>query len=139
MIPRPGGYEGGEDAMTARKFELFMCCQGNGTTLCNKAVYENHDYKTIGHISSAGNIKLYVTSGYVPPEDMERIKAAAARDRNVFLDRLDVEIKYRPLIIYGRMLDALTTSEYLDFQKTHKGDDIAEKIRALVPLYLERS
>ena len=27
------------------KFELFMCCQGNGITLCNKAVEENYDYK----------------------------------------------------------------------------------------------
>ena len=139
MIPRPGGYEGRKESMTARKFELFMCCQGNGTTLCNKAVYENHDYKTIGHISSAGNIKFYVKPGYIPRKDMECIQRAADHARNDFIDRLDTEIKHRPLVIYERMLDALSTSEYLDFQKTHKGDAIVRKISALLPLYLERS
>lgn len=28
-----------------KKFELFMCCLGNGTTICNKAVEEYGDYK----------------------------------------------------------------------------------------------
>lgn len=32
--------------MAAQKFELFMGCMGNGTTVCNKAVYEHGDYKT---------------------------------------------------------------------------------------------
>ena len=125
--------------MTAKQFELFMCCLGNGTTLCNKAVYENRDYKTIGHISNAGNIKLYVKPDYIPPKDMERIQNAAANTRNDFLVRLDAEIRYRPLVIYERMLDTLTTSEFLDFQKAHKDEEIAEKMCALIPLYLERS
>lgn len=125
--------------MTAGKFELFMCCLGNGITLCNKAVYENCDYKTIGHISAAGNVSLYVEPDYIPPEDMKRIKSAAAHARNDFIDRLDVEIKYRPLVIFERMLDALNTSEFLAFRKTHRGEEIASQIDALVPLYLERS
>ena len=116
-----------------------MCCLGNGTTLCNKAVYENRDYKTIGHISNAGNIKLYVKPDYIPLKDMERIQNAAANARNDFLVRLDAEIRYRPLVIYERMLDTLTTSEFLDFLKAHKDEEIAEKICALIPLYLERS
>lgn len=29
----------------AGKFELFCGCLGNGTTVCNKAVTENGDYK----------------------------------------------------------------------------------------------
>ena len=70
---------------------------------------------------------------------MECIQRAADHARNDFIDRLDTEIKHRPLVIYERMLDSLSTSEYLDFQKSHKGDDIARKIGALVPLYLERS
>jgi hypothetical protein len=125
--------------MTARKFELFMCCQGNGTTLCNKAIYENHDYKTIGHISAAGNVSLYVKPNYIPPEDIERIESAAARARADFVDRLDAEIKYRPLVIFNRMLDSLNTSERLAFLKAHKGEEISSQIDALVPLYLERS
>lgn len=125
--------------MAAIKFELFMCCLGNGITLCNKAVYENHDYKMIGHISAAGNVSFYVKPDYIPPEDMERIKSAAARAHNDFINRLNVEIKYRPLVIFGRMLDALNTTEYLAFRKAHRDEEIASQIDALVPLYLERS
>ena len=33
--------------MTAKKFKLFFGCLGNGITVCNKAVIENGDYKTI--------------------------------------------------------------------------------------------
>ena len=44
----------------AGKFELFYGCLGNGTTVCNKAVEENGDYKKIAHISEGGNIRLYV-------------------------------------------------------------------------------
>lgn len=136
---RRGGYDGRKDIMAERKFELFMCCLGNGITICNKAVYENHDYKMIGHISAAGNVSLYVKPDYIPPEDMERIKSAAARARNDFINWLDMEIKYRPLVIFGRMLDALNTTEYLTFQKTHRDEEIASQIGAIVPLYLERS
>ena len=42
----------------AGKFELFCGCLGNGTTVCNKAVTENGDYKKIAHISEGGNIRL---------------------------------------------------------------------------------
>ena len=63
--------------MKAKKFELFMCCLGNGTTVCNKAVMEHNDYKHIAHISNAGNIKLYVDEDYIPAEDMKRIKVYA--------------------------------------------------------------
>lgn len=39
------------------KFELFMCCLGNGVTVCNKAVMEYGDYKHIAHISDSGKNK----------------------------------------------------------------------------------
>mgnify|MGYP006888164720 FL=1 len=38
------------------KFDLFMGCLGNGVTVCNKAVKENGDYKTIAHIAECGKI-----------------------------------------------------------------------------------
>lgn len=59
--------------MNTSKFELFLCCLGNGVTVCNKAVTENNDYKTIAHISNNGIIKLYVSADYIPSEDMKRI------------------------------------------------------------------
>ncbi len=43
-----------------KKFELFMCCLGNGITVCNKAVEENGDYKSVAHIAECGKITWYV-------------------------------------------------------------------------------
>ena len=125
--------------MRAKKFELFMGCLGNGTTVCNKAVKEHGDYKTIAHISPAGNIKLYVPADYIPPDAMEAICNSAARDRERFIDNLELEIKHRPHQIYEKMLDALSTSEWLDFSKKHSADCFEKKITALVSLYLDRS
>lgn len=65
--------------MRARRFELFMGCLGNGITVCNKAVYENGDYKIIAHISPEGEIKWRVADDYCPPEARARIEAAAQR------------------------------------------------------------
>lgn len=74
--------------MESKKFKLFMGCLGNGITCCNSAVYEGGDYKTIAHISEAGNIKLYVAPDYIPAEDMKRIEAAAAENRKETENRL---------------------------------------------------
>ena len=68
-----------------KKFELFMGCLGNGTTVCNKAVEENGDYKTVAHISDHGVIKLYVPESYIPAEAMVKIKNIATRDREKFM------------------------------------------------------
>ena len=67
-----------------KKFELFMCCLGNGTTVCNKAVMEHNDYKTIAHISNGGNIKLYVAENYIPESAMQTIKSVAEKSKEEF-------------------------------------------------------
>lgn len=67
--------------MRARKFSLFLGCLGNGITVCNKAVMERGDFKMVAHISTEGAIKWYVPEDYCPPEDRERIEAAAAQQR----------------------------------------------------------
>ena len=60
------------------KFELFMGFLGNGITICNKAVMESGDYKTIAHIAECGNITWYVNpSFYIPEADLVKIKHAA--------------------------------------------------------------
>lgn len=69
------------------KFELFMCCLGNGTTVCNKAVLEHGDYKTVAHISEHGVIKLYVPENYIPDDAMQKIKELAAKDKEKFLQK----------------------------------------------------
>lgn len=80
-----------------KKFELFMGCLGNGITLANKAVEENHDYKQIGHISEGGNIKLYVDESYIPEEDMKTIKDIALKTKKKFredFERQDIHKQY---------------------------------------------
>ena len=71
--------------MSEKKFELFMCCMGNGTTICNKVVKEHGDYKTIAHISEHGHIQLYVPENYIPADAMEKIKQTAEADRQKFM------------------------------------------------------
>ena len=61
-------------------FELFMCCPGGGTVICNKAITVNNDYKQIGFIYHCGKLKWYVDpKTYVPEEDRIRIEETAAR------------------------------------------------------------
>lgn len=72
--------------MSENKFELFMCCMGNGTTVCNKAVTEHGDYKQIAHISEHGHIKFYVSESYIPADVMQKIKEVAEADKQKFLE-----------------------------------------------------
>lgn len=72
--------------MTAKKFELFMCCMGNGTTVCNKAVTEHGDYKQIAHISEHGHIEFYVPKNYIPIAELDRILSCAEADKRKFLE-----------------------------------------------------
>lgn len=124
--------------MQAKKFELFMGCLGNGTTVCNKAVMEHGDYKTIAHISPAGNIKLYVNPDYIPPDDMKRIESAAEHNRAEFLRRLDLETKANPNAAYLKMLEALPIDVFLYYIENKNGTP-EERNRKLVNLYLENS
>lgn len=97
-----------------RPFKLFMGCLGNGTTICNSAVMENGDYKTIAHISPAGNITFYVDESYIPAEDMTKIRNIAKSDYEKF--RCDFEM-WDELTQYGRILDSFTTSMFLEAVK----------------------
>lgn len=124
--------------MKARKFELFMGCLGNGTTVCNKAVMEHGDYKTIAHISPAGNIKLYVNPDYIPPDDMKRIESAAERDRAEFLRRLNLEAAANPNAAYLKMLEALPFDVFLSYIENKEGTK-EERNKKLINLYLENS
>jgi len=103
--------------MTAQKFKLFIGYLGNGATVCNSAIYENGDYKTIAHISGAGNIRLYVKPDYIPAPDMDRIRQAAADQREKCAAFLDLELSrdygyYRTL---DSIANRLNISDYLQF------------------------
>ena len=97
-----------------KEFELFIGYLGNGATVCNKAIEENGDYKTIAHITVAGNIKLYVKPDYIPSDAMKRIKKNAEQHKKETEKMLDLELKHE---IYGRILDECC--DYTPYDKWH--------------------
>lgn len=72
--------------MSAKKFELFMCRMGNGTTVSNKAVTEHGDYQQIAHISEHGVIKFYVPKNYIPIAELDKILSCAESDKRKYLE-----------------------------------------------------
>lgn len=121
------------------KFELWLGCFGNGLTVCNKAVEVNGDYKTVAHISNAGNIKFYVKESYIPREDMERIKEVAENNKKSFIEKLKADIKVNPSMVYRKMLEELSASEFCEFTKKSDSLGIADKIKILIPMYLKKN
>ena len=117
-----------------RPFKLFMGCLGNGTTVCNSAVMENGDYKTIAHISPAGNITFYVDESYIPAEDMTKIRNIAKSDSEKF--RHDFEM-WDELTQYGRILDSFTTSMFLEAVKDKR--PLSDKLPELREQYYKRA
>lgn len=117
--------------MSKRNFELFMYCLGNGITVCNKAVIEHNDYKQIAHISANGIIKLYVSTDYIPCEDMKRIEQAAKQQREeylIFWNKYTVEEKYY------KLLDMCNTADFIDICKDKSS--MTEKVKKLESKYL---
>ena len=112
------------------KFELFCGCFGNGTTVCNKAVMENGDYKMIAHISEGGNIRLYVSESYIPAAEMEKIKAMANRDKAEFIKRFEnlPEVEQ-----YGKILDRVPHRKFMEFVSNKR--PLQEKLPAMCEYY----
>lgn len=85
-----------------KKFELFMCCLGNGTTVCNKAVEESGDYKKVAHIANCGKITWYAApNSYIPADDLLKIERAADVQRekwNRWLDSMPELQQYEKLL-----------------------------------------
>ncbi len=125
--------------MANKNFELFGACLGNGITLCNKAVTENGDYKTIGHISNAGRIKFYIKNPetYIPDDAMKTICRWSEEN----------EKKYRAwwfklpdLERYQKMLDAIPYAVLLEhpMKETLKAcTDLREKVVLLEQIYFK--
>lgn len=115
------------------KFELFLGCLGHGTTIANKAVYENGDYKTCGHISPAGNITLYVKPEYIPAADMEKIKRVAADDKKKTEDHLEKVLSpalpsWQYSHNYSRLLE-----ECADYSPWEKADQLFDELKNKTP------
>ena len=114
------------------KFELFMGYLGNGITVCNKAVMEHGDYKMIAHISTNGKIKYYVSEGYIPVEDMQKIEQAAAEQRKTFLNEWN---KQTGIQKYEKLLDMCIDSDFMEIAH-NKEITLAEKVKQLENKYI---
>lgn len=116
----------------SRKFELFMCCLGNGITVSNKAVEEHGEYKHIAHIANNGKIKLYVSESYIPVEDMRRIEQAAHKQREDFLTFWNGQTLEQK---YYKLLDMMQVQEFLTVCKD-KSHTLEEKVAELEKRYI---
>ena len=123
----------------SKNFILFGGCLGNGTTLCNKAVMENGDYKVIGHISEGGKIKFFIDNPetYIPDEDMKTIiswsEAAEKKFKEWWFTLPDIQR-------YQKMLDAIPYSVLLEhpLKETLKAcTDLHKKVELLEKIYFE--
>ena len=112
------------------KFELFMCCLGNGVTVCNKAVMENNDYKIIAHISECGNIKLYVEKFYIPLKDMEIIQKCADDKKEDFQEKFE---NLPDIEQYRIILNNVLFSKFIEFTKDKR--PLTEKLPEIREYY----
>lgn len=122
------------------KFELFGGCLGNGTTVCNKAVMENGDYKTIAHISNGGRIKWYIKNpeSYVPAADMKIIQGWADSANKKFMEDWN---RLPDLKKYEKMLDTIPYSKLLNDplkEELKACTDLHEKVLLLEKIYFEK-
>lgn len=123
----------------AKKFELFGCCLGNGTTVCNKAVMEYGDYKTIAHISECGRISWRIENPeqYVPAQDMETIKKWS---RSAHQNFLKIWCALSDIRKYEIMLDEIPYVVLLEHPlkaQLKACTVLAEKVKLLEKIYFE--
>ena len=124
----------------AQKFELFGGCLGNGTTVCNKAIMENGDYKKIAHISNGGLIKWYIENpeSYVPEYAMKKILGWADAANKKFMEDWN---RLQDIKKYEKMLDRIPYSVLLDHplkEQLKNCTDLHEKVTLLEKIYFEK-
>ncbi len=117
-----------------KKFDLFLGCLGNGITVCNKAVLENGDYKRVAHISPAGNVRFYAPASYIPAADMDRIHAAASRNKAEFAQHFEL---LPDAAQYEKILDALPIYDLLKACSDKR--PLTEKLPELREYYYTRA
>lgn len=118
--------------MKCKKFELFMCCLGNGITVCNKAVEEYGDYKTIAHIGNNGKINWYVKQDYTPDEERAKIEKEAQRQREKYLSWWNGLTTFEK---YDRLLDEIPHKVFMEIVKD-KTSTIEQKVKRLEKEYI---
>ena len=122
----------------SNKFELFLGCLGNGTTVCNKAVLENGDYKTIAHISDHGVIKYYVEESSIPDNALKTIKRVANNSRENFMEtwnKKDYLQKYEYMMNIPTIGCGLNAIERTD--REHKELPIKDRVTLMERVFFE--
>lgn len=118
-----------------KKFKLFMCCLGNGITVCNEAVQENGDYKIIAHVASCGKITWYVDPGaYVPGADLLKIEHAADVQRVSWENWLNSMPEAKQ---YEKLLEIVPHVVFMHV--LHMSGDMSDKIAYLKNVCYEKS
>ena len=100
----------------------------------------------ICHVTFAGNIRWLKDETKVSAHDKEIITKFAEGEHKRFVEDLDQEIGILEKQIfprglwklYDRMVDRLSTQEWLDFESEHKDMSIRDRIQLLKPRYIER-
>lgn len=123
------------------KFELFMGCLGNGTTVCNKAVEENGDYKKLCHIAETGKITWHVKPGSIPGDALLKIEHVAD---TAFANWVDLMVNHfidsMPEIKrYAYLLEKMPTESLLHVCRDLKEEDLYFKIQYMKDVLLEKS
>ena len=98
--------------------DLFIGCFPGCIVYADKSRHENGDYKTIAHLSYAGNVQIFEQK--IPDCIRNRIDEDAKKQSAEWDRKIDEEIKSRPYYIYGKMLDALKINEYIEWTKRRK-------------------
>ena len=96
-----------------------MGCLGNGITVCNSAVMERGDYKTIAHISEDGKIKWYVKPRYTPENAVKEIEKVALEQKEKYdewWNSLSDSKRYKIT------LDRMTASELVEHLKKRRAE-----------------
>lgn len=122
-----------------KKFELFGGCLGNGTTVCNKAVIVNGDYKTIAHISNGGRIKWYIKNpeSYVPETDMKIIQGWADSANKKFMEEWN---RLPDIVKYEKIMSRFSAAWLLQHpmkEQLKACTDLHEKVTLLEKIYFE--
>lgn len=109
-------------------FDLIMCCLGNGIIVCNKSVMENGDYQIIAHISTGGNIKLYIESAHISSDNMAKIITIAKEQEeeyHKYFESLPSHIQY------NKILSTIPYDKYVEYIRRYniKFVDILPEMR----------
>lgn len=118
-----------------KKIKLFMCCLGNGVTVCNQAVQEDGSYKIIAHIANCGKITWHVNPcTYVPGADLMKIEHAADVQRIDWENWLDSMPEAKQ---YEKLLE--TVPHVVFMHVLRMPGDMADKIAYLKQVCYEKA